>query len=401
MTLAERLQGGPRRASRVAARGRGARPVDAEPLSTPGPRRGSSPTSRRTSPPSLQAGVPVSEAQATFAEAGQMLAIDPPGRRDDRRSVRDRRLRAAAPPLRRAARPDHRRRAGAGRRDRRPRRRPGDQERGRLRPAQARRGVVRDAGRDHGGGGAAASAARLRSRPRCSAATPTRCRRTPSRCASRRWRPRRWTFAGMAMRERSWCASAGRLRSSAPRRSPDEVVEDDEELWAGAAGSRSGARSSSRVHHLPTQLARVLRAAPGGGRPRRHRPHLRPRRTPDAPKRRRWRRSPSSRSTRRPRRRPVRPQCPARAPLMQRVKERFDPDDNCNPGVMCAEPPRAHRRLRPLRLLPADLPDLRPVGGGDGLAARAHRADGRARGGRGLRRARRPTSTSAWAAWPA
>ena len=31
-----------------------------------------------------------------------------------------------------------------------------------------------------------------------------------------------------------------------------------------------------------------------------------------------------------------------------------------------------HRRLRPLRLLPADLPDLRPLRGGDGLPARAH-----------------------------
>ena len=35
---------------------------------------------------------------------------------------------------------------------------------------------------------------------------------------------------------------------------------------------------------------------------------------------------------------------------------------------------RPDRRLRPLRLLPADLPHLRALGRGDGLAARAHRA---------------------------
>ena len=59
--------------------------------------------------------------------------------------------------------------------------------------------------------------------------------------------------------------------------------------------------------------------------------------------------------------------------------------------------PDADRRLRALRLLPADVPDLRAVGRGDGLAARADRADaGRARGGqRAVATHGRPTSTTA------
>ena len=65
--------------------------------------------------------------------------------------------------------------------------------------------------------------------------------------------------------------------------------------------------------------------------------------------------------------------------------------------------PDADRRLRALRLLPADLPDLRAVGRGDGLPARADRADeGGPRGGRELvAELRRRTSTTASAAWPA
>ena len=65
--------------------------------------------------------------------------------------------------------------------------------------------------------------------------------------------------------------------------------------------------------------------------------------------------------------------------------------------------PRAHRRLRPLRLLPADLPDVRALERGDGLPARAHPPDGRApRRDRDAERDRqRRTSTAASAAWPA
>ena len=75
--LAERLKASP---ARIEGRGTraGARPVEAEPVSTLGldaivayePEDFTA---------VLQAGVPVSKAQATFAESGQMLAIDPPG----------------------------------------------------------------------------------------------------------------------------------------------------------------------------------------------------------------------------------------------------------------------------------------------------------------------------------
>ena len=60
-------------------------------------------------------------------------------------------------------------------------------------------------------------------------------------------------------------------------------------------------------------------------------------------------------------------------------------------------------RLRALRLLPADLPDLRPLARGDGLAARAHPADGEeARRHRHAQPARWwGTSTAASAAWRA
>ena len=65
--------------------------------------------------------------------------------------------------------------------------------------------------------------------------------------------------------------------------------------------------------------------------------------------------------------------------------------------------PRVHRRLRPLRVLPADVPDVRALERGDGLAARAHPPDGRAprRHDRAQRDGRRSTSTAASAAWPA
>ena len=89
---------------------------------------------RRSSRPAL----PFATPQAELAAKGQMLALDPPGRGGDgRRRVRDRGLRAAAPPLRRAARPRPRRPARARRRQRRAGGRQGHQERRRLRPRQA------------------------------------------------------------------------------------------------------------------------------------------------------------------------------------------------------------------------------------------------------------------------
>ena len=61
--------------------------------------------------------------------------------------------------------------------------------------------------------------------------------------------------------------------------------------------------------------------------------------------------------------------------LAERVRIQLDPG-----GVLRPDRPRPDRRLRPLRLLPADVPDLRAApAGGDGLAAGPDPADGRAR----------------------
>ena len=63
---------------------------------------------------------------------------------------------------------------------------------------------------------------------------------------------------------------------------------------------------------------------------------------------------------------------------------RIAPGPGGEPAFDEHRPPvgRAGRRLRALRLLPADLPDLRAVGRGDGLPARAHLPDERGAAGR-------------------
>ena len=100
----------------------------------------------------LGAGVRLADAQAAFAAEGQMLALDPPLGAADGATVggmiATARLRPAAPPLRRRARP-------RGRHDRDPQRRhdrqvgrQGDQERRGLRPREAVRRLLRDARAD-------------------------------------------------------------------------------------------------------------------------------------------------------------------------------------------------------------------------------------------------------------
>ena len=91
-----------------------------------------------------------------------------------------------------------------------------------------------------------------------------------------------------------------------------------------------------RVHHLPTQLAAVLRAGAGGGRPRRRRHHLTPLRRGERLMR-PWPRpthavldAPADRARDDPFSLDARPE---RA-LMQAVKDRFDPEDHCNPGLL-------------------------------------------------------------------
>jgi glycolate oxidase FAD binding subunit len=112
-----------------------------------------------------------------------------------------------------------------------------------------------------------------------------------------------------------------------------EVVEDDEALWEEQRARQRG-DYVVRVHHLPTQLADVLRAAPEAvGRATVGTTWVRGMNTGgippltahavvlDAPPEHRAD-DPFSLSGR-----------PERA-LMQRVKERFDPPNHCNPGLL-------------------------------------------------------------------
>jgi glycolate oxidase FAD binding subunit len=112
-----------------------------------------------------------------------------------------------------------------------------------------------------------------------------------------------------------------------------EVVEDDSGIWEEQRARQRG-DFVVRVHHLPTQLADVLRAAPEAvGRAGIGTTWVRgaqiaaiatlsaPAVVLDAPAERR-RADPFALGAR-----------PERA-LMRRVKERFDPPDHCNPGLM-------------------------------------------------------------------
>jgi glycolate dehydrogenase FAD-binding subunit len=127
----------------------------------------------------------------------------------------------------------------------------------------------------------------------------------------------------------------GAAATDRARRVGGETVEDDDELWEA---QRSGQRGELvvRVHHLPTDLARVLRAAPRAvgraavgttwvhdadveGLRRELAPN--PCVLLDAPAELRARADPFGI-----------PDGPERA-LMRRVKERFDPAGHCNPGL--------------------------------------------------------------------
>ncbi len=156
---------------------------------------------------------------------------------------------------------------------------------------------------------------------------------------------------------------------------------------ARRAARRSGSRGCGCPRRRPTQVESLRRAAAPVAL-RRARP---------AGRARAWT--------------PWGPVDPAVLALMRRVKERFDPAGVLQPRRVRGRPvsgydddprpaARADRRLRPLRLLPAHLPHLHALGRGDGLAARAHRAD---EGGPRARSRRRSssTSTAASAAWRA
>ena len=290
-------------------------------------------------------------------------------------------------------------------------RRQGDQERGRLRPGEAVRGLVRHARRDR----RAVACGCTRCAPRPPPPTGAWRRRRPARGGARgarpvarssstaldvRWRGGRGDGARALRAERrrarrprrpSGC-SAGRAstpsvmrrrrrrlgRRSAPRSAGDLVVRvsaprrrgcgdllrADRRSWAprwsGRAalgvswlGVPAGRRGADAVAGCAEPPAVLRGARRGRGRP---------------PRARSWGMDEID---------------PGAVDADARVKERFDPAA-CEPwrsweaSVAMTTTPRAaarpDRRLRALRLLPAHLPDLRALGRGDGLAARAHRA---------------------------
>ena len=359
-----------------------------------------------------------------------MLALDPPdGGATIGGIVAARRLRAAARPLRRRARPRGGHARGARRRHGRQERRQGDQERGRLRPGQALRRLVRHARRDPRGVGPPAPAARppppppsaARTTPRCSRAAPPRSP-TPASSSSAS------TCAGPAAPARVLVAlrrraprPAGRGRGAAccaRRASTPSCARTT--TGSGRPSARASARRlglSVRVSALQTDLPDAAAQRPSAtaptlvGRAGAGLFLAAPRRAASpgelvAELRGRWTcavldRPPGLELAPRRRR-----SSPAPRALMRRVKERFDPSGACDPGApsTLGRHPRAaarpDRRLRALRLLPAHLPHLRALGRGDGLAARADRAD--EAGPRGdLGAARGHISTTASAAWRA
>ena len=357
-----------------------------------------------------------------------MFALDPPlgrGRRgDDRRPRRHRRLRPAAPPLRRRARPRARHHARAvGRHDREGRQQ-GDQERRGLRPRQAVHRLLRDARADRRRDRPPASQAgrdrhrgRRERRPR--RARAGRGRRSP-RCRSR---PTRSTPPGSE--------GSGRLLARFGGASAGDQAEVD-----GRADARGGPRRRPDDRGRRGAVGRAARRpARGATTARRSRS---PAASPTSPPRSARPRRPAARSSRAPRTgcrgsrstpatsraaptdvrdalepRPVvlldgpaglrarlRPLGPGRrrragghAPAQGALRHRahlpsrrlsWEASDGPGRGRLGRAPParpRADQGLRALRLLPADVPELPDLRGGDGLAARPHRADaGRPRG---------------------
>ena len=286
----------------------------------------------------------------------------------------------------------------------------GHQERRRLRPRQALRRLVRHARRDLRG--------RRPPAPRPPTSRDGRIRADdPAALAARRARARPPAARGRGARRRAGTAAAARCSPASPgppapqarraaRSTAGEVAgRRRRAAWAAQRAAQRGRRCVVRVSTTQTGLRAVLglaaRARRHARRPRRARPLLaapragrrgrRVERDPRGAARRALRacstrprtlRRPSTRGTRpAPRERAHAPRQGALRPaghLQPRphVRSISDPVaprfDDRNPPE-----PDLHRRLRALRLLPADVPDVRAVGRGDGLAARAHRADAR------------------------
>ena len=298
----------------------------------------------------VEAGVRLSELRATLAAAGQRLSLDPPGDPTIGALLATQRLRPAPPPLRRAARPRPRRDARARGRDDRERGRQGREERRRLRP-RASRVRLRGPPRVH----------RARELPAAPAAEGVADAR---RRDARTRRRRRGALLRLAARSRarstssirgaSPCCSRDRSARSRPSWTTARTLvggaEADMAVW-DESRERQGA-ASGRVRFDPGDLGRVLEALDEAV--------IRP-----------------SAGVAYTRRRAQVTICYKRRPsgvekLVERIRRELDPR-----GVLSGDP-RVHLGLRPLRVLPADVPDVRALARGDGLAARPHPPHGRA-----------------------
>ncbi len=327
--LAERLQAAPARIEGRGTRSWG-RPVEAEPVSTLGLDRVIA-YEPEDFTAVLQAGVSLSDAQATFAEAGQMLAIDPPG--DG--TIGGLFATADSGPLRH--------RYGA--------------------PRDLIIGVelaLADGTVAHGGGRviknvagydlpklAAGSfgtlgvitevAVRLHPKPSAFATSVLRgdadeLQRHAIECASRPLEAEaldvRWDGnEGMVLVRFAGAAAGKRARAVS-----DEVIEEDEDVWAEQRDRQRG-EAVVRVHHLPTQLASVLRAAPEAvGRAGIGLTYVRT----DAPARLIGALAPITCvvTDGPPGDDPFSLGARPERDLMKSVKHRFDPENHCNPGLM-------------------------------------------------------------------
>ena len=173
-------------------------------------------------------------------------------------------------------------------------------------------------------------------------------------------------------------AAPGSPRSSVPA-TPDAV---DAVHRAGRRGRRHvdrcatappGASTCPRSGPAPASAA-LLRAVAAVARPR---PAPRPRaaRALAAPSPTGVSRMTQTAPATRPARRPTSPPSAARRPRPERADRPAAAPDVLGARHLRRPPPAgagAARRLRALRLLPADLPHLRALGRGDGLPARAH-----------------------------